>query len=359
MVDIVIPLKEFPTSMSTDSDALNEFDTWALIAPKKTGYKYDMETYSFTMTHDLQPSPLEPGVYLYPPNVVDENPVEVCGELGEKEEYYYNTTTKTWSKRLDMFLFPLFEKKSGARVQTPLRENADKYTILEPTSNFALWDEKEETWLVDVDKAKEQFISSVEMIANELRVEKIDLNGKPYNGLSDLQTYTETYNSLLDGQNGIILSGSEVLEVSKEDLKKLINMCLEFKVYILKTTAYFKTELNNAVTLDDLYNVIDLSILRQKQDEYGIEVNNKVVEYVATRLSDTLNTRSDNDPSEVTEITTNPSQELYFYSKIQPQEQDTTEVEQVVVEENNHQQEPIEERSSLGFTKEEEELRSR
>lgn len=308
-IDIVIPLSDFPSVMEADS-VLNPNDTWRSIAPKKIAYMYNKTTYSYTREHECQPSPEEPGAYLYPPNVLEENPLDVCGELGEKEEYFYNTNTKTWDKRIDMFLFPLYEKSSGNLATNPLRENMDKYTMIKPISKFSRWDDNSNTWVVDVNSAKESLLGSMLSIEAELRSEKIELNGKEYNGVSDLQSYGETYNSLItDDQEGVILTDDGVVTISKKDLKDLILACSNRKTDFLKTKAYFNTELNNSSTLDTLYDVIELKPLEDSKNKYGIAIDNEVALYVAKKLALTLN--EDRDDTSTYEVpVSNPSMEL-------------------------------------------------
>lgn len=310
-INVIVPLGNFPSVIDSEEENIDEFKVWNELAETKIGYAYDKESFSYTGEHELQPSPLEPGQYLYPPNVKDENPYDIIGPVNENEEYFFNTETNSWDKRVDKFLFPLYDKRNGNLITSPVRENFRMYTEKQPISKFVNWDNEEDNWVINVEQARDFLINNCEQFANELKFEQIEHEGKMFPGLHKVSDYTETYNTLLDGQDGMILTDDGIVELSKESLKSLINKCVELRQDILKTTAYFKGELNNATTLDGLFDVIELKLLEVKKDVYKLQLNNRVLLYVAGKLAENLNKPEEQDTvGESEEPKTNPSQEL-------------------------------------------------
>ena len=113
-------------------------------------YNYDGATKELLSSEEADQSPLEPSIFLLPANATFIKP---DGNVDEFKTFCFNPVLNTWSVVPDYRNVNLYSKSDRLHVFATLGKSLDDLnaTIVEPTSDYDIWDDITNSWVYSAD----------------------------------------------------------------------------------------------------------------------------------------------------------------------------------------------------------------
>lgn len=231
-------------------------------------YKYDPNNYKYIGEHECQESPLEEGVFLYPPNTTDVTP-----PFEEEGVYIFSEDANTWIVLEDRSKRTWYLKSTG-EIVTNYNEYLEYTYTEEPRPNkYCTYVEEKFGWVEDKDKMITDALLVLSdykdyLYSNKITVEDIgDVNGgeKSYNIVCKLIEYLK---STKEKNVEYKMFDNEYKKLTSKDLEEIRNEFIRLEQKLFK---WYQEEKEKIKAIENYSGMVEY--INSLEDE---EIKNKL-----------------------------------------------------------------------------------
>lgn len=247
------------------------------VKTEKTVYRYNSDTYEYIGTYQLQPNPVSPGSFLYPPNITEVPPLN----SDTTKRIFWNPDTESWYYKEQIVGFDWYDKKDGYKGFDVNENNVSQYVrTIPPVEGISKWNEDQNSWEYDYELIKTRILQQVEIIKTNVMSEPQKTTYGVFNKITDILPIVQEYISLLS--DGIIDEATlrdydnKNVVFTLDDLKLLYSELIQNRETILSEYWEVKDNIKSAsiVELEKRFSINNII-----QTEDGAKTTKSVSRY--------------------------------------------------------------------------------